>query len=220
MSWNECLYYYHQKHGGQLLAGKDTDGLLVLTWKDRPLAVDLSSVCGGRSGTLRFVRARIPATLSRPYTLTIGAEKLLSGGVNSVLKAVPGLPSLAALPADFGYPEVTKKRLIRSDNHSFTKLVLGSLDLRGALAACPEDRVEVRPGPGPEGRHLITVTTDHSVYGNSGDGSWYLGEFDLTPDEPVREKAAQHIREEFFPRLDRFLELCKAAYSAVTQWRI
>ena len=91
MSWNESLYQYHKARGGQFLAGEADDGLLMLTWKDRPLAVDLSMVTGGRSGTFSYVRARVPVALAKPYELTIGAEKALSGGVNTVLKAVPGV---------------------------------------------------------------------------------------------------------------------------------
>jgi len=210
MSWNECLYQYSKKNGGAYLGGEDNDGLLVLTFKERPLAVDLYRV-SGRYGTANYVQARIPVTLAKPYKLTIGAEKLLSGGVNAVLKAVPGVPDVSALPADFGFPEVTKKRLIRSDNHPFTKLVLGSLDLRNALQACPDERVELRPGPGGDGLHLITVTSDTSV--NQGGSDWYL-DYAMASEEEI----ARRTEEEFFPRMDRFLDLARAAYNAVTQW--
>lgn len=220
MSWNECLYHYHKTHGGSFLAGQDDDALLVLTWKDRPLAVDLYRV-SGRYGTSNYVQARIPVTLGKSYKLTIGAERRLSGGVNAVLRAAPGLPDHSLLPADFGFPEVTKKRLIRTDNHSFTKLALGSLDFRNALAACPMEKLEVRSGPGDEGLHLITVTTGTPV--SSGAGDWYL----WPSGDPYAistgstEEQLQNIRRieaEFFPRMDRFLDLVRAAYNAVTQW--
>ena len=220
MSWNESLYQYHKARGGQFLAGGADDGLLILTWKDRPLAVDLSMVTGGRSGTFSYVRARVPVTLAKPYELTIGAEKALSGGVNTVLKAVPGV---AGYSVDFGCPEVTKKRLIRTENVPFTKLVLGSLELRNALLACPEDKVEVRSGPGDEGLHLITVTTAaavNSLSNNSGD--WYLGSgseyTEIYGSEEDKAKESRRVEEEFFPRMDRFLALTRAVYSAVTQW--
>ena len=89
------------------------------------------------------------------------------------------------------------------------------------LLACPEDKVEVRPGPGG-GPHLITVTTAAAVNGLSGDGGgWYLGSREYiagfaTEEEQARE--ARQVEEEFFPRMDRFLELVRAAYNAVTQW--
>lgn len=217
MSWNECLYLYHQKYGGQFLAGKEDDGLLVFTWKDRPLVVDLFRA-SGQSSTFYHVQARIPVTLAKPYKLTIGAEKASSAGVNAVLKAVPGISGYPVLPADFGFPEVTKKRLIRSDNHPFTKLVLGSLDLRNALLACPGDRVEVSAGPGTEGLHLITVTTDAHL--DSTAGSWYVGEYypSVRATEEERAQTVRETKDKFFTRMDRFLDLTRAAYNAVTQW--
>lgn len=224
MSWNQCLYQYHQKCGGQYLGGRENDGLLVLTWKGQPLAVDLFQVNGAHSGAIEHVRARIPVTLPKPYRLTIGAERALSGGVNTVLKTMPALSGYDALPADFGFPEVTKKRLIRSDNHPFTKLVLGSLELRNALAACPGEKVELRPGPGEEGLHLITVTTASAVNGGMfGDESWYLADdYDMLNSDRQAETdcIARKIEKEFFPRMDRFLNLCRAAWNAVTQWPI
>lgn len=214
MPWNECLYQYHKKYGGRLLAGKEEDGLLVLTWNDRPLIVDLFRE-SGRYSPFFYVQARISVTLAKPYELTIGAEKALSGGVNAVLKAVPGLPGGSLLPADFGYPEVTKKRLIRTDNRPFTKLVLGSPELRGALAACPQDKVEVRPGPGEEGLHLITVTTAAELERSD----WYTGEYLYSfSTQEEKAEAARRVEEEFFPRMDRFLDLARAACGAVTQW--
>ena len=220
MSWNECLYQYHKKYGGQLLAGGSDDGLLVFTWRDRPLAVDLSAVGGARGGTFRYVRARIPVALDKPYSLTIGPKKLLSGGVNAVLRAVPSLPETGLLPSDFGFPEITRQRLIRSDNYDFTKLVLGSLDLRSALLACPEDRVKVRPGPGEES--LITVSTASPVSGGIFDdnGDWSLSDVTDTAGQRVAGSAAQQAELAFFPRLDRFLNLARTAYDALTQWRM
>ena len=163
----------------------------------------------------------MPVTLARPYKLTIGAEKALSGGVNAVLKAVPGLPENNLLPKDFGFPEVTKKRLIRTDNHPFTTLILGSLDFRNALLACPGEKVEVRPGPGWDGLHLIAVTTDSAIYAGDG-GDWHLGSdgsyTGIYGSEEDKAREARRVEEEFFPRMDRFLDLARAAYNAVTQW--
>lgn len=209
MSWNECLYQYHRRYGGSFLGGEVSDGLLILSWKDRPLAVDLNQL-SGRYGTSNYVRARIPVTLAKPYKLIIGAEKLTSSGLNTVLKAVPALPKASILPADFGYPEVTKKRSIRSDNHAFTKLVLGSLEFRNALAASPKEKIEVRPGPGNEGLHLLTVTTSDTP--DTGGSDWYLWT------DVLDNNAEQRVAAEFFPRLDRFLDLARTAYGAVTQW--
>lgn len=217
MSWNECLYLYHKKHGGQFLAGETDDAVLVLPWKDRFLAVDLFQA-SGQYGPFPHPQVRVPVTLGKPYKLTVGAEKKSSAGVNAVLKAVPGLSGGAILPADFGFPEVTKKRLIRSDNHPFTKLALGSLDFRNALLACPDDKVEVCPGPGEEGLHLISVVTE-TILDRPG-SDWYVGEYSpsVRAAGEEREQAAREAEEQFFPRMDRFLDLARAAYNAVTQW--
>lgn len=216
MSWNECLYQYHKKHGGFYLGSRDDDGLLALPWKARALTVDIHLSRGGRYGPYPHVRARVPVTLAKPYELAIGAEKPLSGGVNAVLRVVP---DIAGYTADYGYPEVTKKRLIRAENQPFTKLVLGSLDFRSALLACPNERVDIRPGPGAEGVHLITVTTDASL--SSGSSDWYVGldyEWISANSAEEMERLAQRVEDEFFPRMDRLLDLARAAYSAVTQW--
>ena len=219
MPWNDCLYAYHKARGGQLLAGEEDSALLILTWKDQPLVAGLSNVSAGRGGTACYVQARIPVTLPKPYRLTIGAEKTLSGGVNTVLKAVPGLPDSSLLPGDFGFPEVTKKRLIRSDRHDFTKLVLGSLELRNALLACPAEKLEVCPGPGEEGLHLITVVTASALSRYSdGGGDWYLGDTYTFHTQEERDQLARQLEETFFPRMDRFLDLARTAYNAVTQW--
>lgn len=223
MSWNECLYRYHRVRGGQFLAGREDDGLLVLAWKGQPLAVDLR-LEAGRYGTIPYPRVRVPVTLNKPYKLTVGVEGKLSAGVNTVLKAVPGLAGLPVLPADFGFPEVTKKRLIRTDNRPFTKLVLGSLELRNALLACPKDKFEVLPGL-EDGLHTVLVTSAASLTSTAQDDleqGWYLGTSgsytELYGTEEEKLQLARRVELEFFPRLDRFLDLARAAYNAVTQW--
>ena len=46
MSWNDCLYRYYRAHVGQYLGGQEDDALLILTWRGRPLAVNLYTVSG------------------------------------------------------------------------------------------------------------------------------------------------------------------------------
>lgn len=219
MPWNDCLYRYYKEHVGQYLGGRADDALLILTWRGRPLVVDLLRE-SGRYGPFYHVQARIAVSLAKPYELTIGAKKLMSGGINTVLKIVPD--EAAGFVTDLGFPEVTRNRLIRTNDKPFTRLVLDSLDFRNALRSCPEDKVEVRPGPGEDGAHLITVTTDPSTSGVASDGGWYLdpdGEYSSALEsEEDRARRARRIEEEFFPRMDRFLDLARTAYNAVTQW--
>lgn len=220
MSWNDCLYRYYRAHVGQYLGGQENDALLILTWRGRPLAVDLYKE-SGRYGPFYHVQARIAVELAKPYELTIGARKTLSGGLNTILKVAPAVANYAA---DLGYPEITQKRLIRTNYKPFTRQVLGSPEFRNALLCCPEDRVEIRPGPGEDGAHLITVTTDAGIGSSASGGGWELGQsaddayIRLYGSEENQARLTQRIEESFFPRMDRFLDLARTAYNAVTQW--
>ena len=55
MFWNKCLYQYHKKYGGSFLGGEEDDGLLILTWKDRALAVAMN--CVNRFGLKKMIIA-------------------------------------------------------------------------------------------------------------------------------------------------------------------
>lgn len=220
MSWNDCLYRYYRAHVGQYLGGQEDDALLILTWRGRPLAVNLYKV-SGRYGPFYHVQARIAVELAKSYELIIGARKPLSGGLNTILKVAPAVASYAA---DLGYPEVTQKRLIRTNYKPFTRQMLGSPEFRSALLCCPEDKVEIRPGPGEDGAHLITVTTDASIGSGASGGGWELGRsaddayIRLYGSAEDQARLIQRIEESFFPRMDRFLDLARTAYNAVTQW--
>lgn len=226
MSWNTFLYAYHQKHGGLYLGGREDDALLVLEHKSQPLAVDLLEKGGGRSGISWYVRARLPAQLEGDYSLTIGRKSLMSGGVNAVLRAVDRgldtLPKSPELGTDYGFPEVTARRFIRTNNSGFTKKMLMSLDFRNALLASPEDRVEISPGPGKQGLHLVTAVslTGHGIPGED----WPLEEdwnyITSYGEEEGEKRLSQLCWDVFFPRLDRLLELTRTARDAVMTWRM
>ena len=221
MSWNDCLYRYYKEHIGQYLGGREEDALLILTWRGRPLAVDLYRE-SGRYGAFYHVQARIAVELAKSYELIIGARKPLAGGLNTILKVAPAVANYAA---DLGYPEITQKRLIRTNYKPFTRQVLSYVDFRNALLSCPEDKVEIRPGPGEDGVHLITVTTEANISAaaNSG-GGWELGQgasdtyTQIYGSQEEKDKLTRRIEETFFPRMDRFLDLARTAYNAVTQW--
>lgn len=214
MSWTNFLYCYAQERGGLFLGGEDDDGALILVEKDRPLMVNQSYESSGRNGWYT-VRARTAIQLEREYTLKIGAWKGLSGGVNTLLgtldRGLEKIPNTSGLLADYGCPEVTRKRLIRTSDRRFTRQVLQSLELRNALLASPWDALTVQPGPGGAGFHQVEI-----VAGNEG---WESpnGEVRLSTNwEEIRADA----HERFFPRMDQLLELVRAARDAVTVWRM
>lgn len=215
MSWNDCLYQYYKEHVGQYLGGREDSALLILTWRGRPMVVDLLGEYGRRTPT-HHVRARVAVGLAKPYELTIGARRLLSAKTSAILRAAP---ADAGDAAELGYPEVTRKRLIHTNNKPFTRQALGSGEFRSALLSCPEDKVEIRPGPGEDGVHLITVITEART--GSDDSGWDLGAGDrytrLYGSEEEKAKRQQQLQAAFSPRMDRFLNLIRAAYNAVTQ---
>ena len=213
LDWNDCLYCYHQERGGLFLGAED-DGILIFVEKDQPLLVGQFYETEGRGGWYR-VRARTAVKLERDYTLKIGAKKELSGGVNRVLGALDvGLEKVSGAPdllADYGCPEVTGKRLIRTSDRRFTRLVLQSLDLRNALLASPWDAVKVLPGPGGAGLHQVEVV--------AGSAEWTP--LDETPlCSPSWEQVCDRAHKQFFPRLDQLLDLARAARDAVAAWRM
>ena len=84
--------------------------------------------------------------------------------------------------------------------------------------------MEIRPGPGEDGVHLITVTTDAGIGSSASGGGWELGRsaddayIRLYGSAEDQARLTQRIEETFFPRMDRFLDLARTAYNAVTQW--
>ena len=214
MSWTNYLYCYAQERGGQFLGAEDDDGALILIDKDRLLMVNQFYESSGRSGWYT-VRARTAVRLERDYTLKIGPWKELSGGVNRVLGALDrGLekvPNAPDLLVDYGCPEVTRKRLIRTSDRKFTRQVLQSLELRNALLASPWDSMQVQPGPGGEGLHQVEI--------QAGSVGWESPNADTVFSQDWEQiRTAAHER--FFPRLDQLLELARAARAAVTNWRM
>ena len=222
MSWSTFLYAYHQLHGGRFLGSGQEDSLLILSHKGQPLAVEPYTTPGRYGGT--YIRARIPVTLERPFSLTIGAESNLSLGVNAARRTLGALPGAGGLTEDYGCPQVTKNRSVRTSFSPFARLVLNSPDLRAALPASPREKLAVSPGPGEEGTHLVTVTTGSaglSPLGLEG-GGWYLGpvsdDFFSTCGAQEREYVSRRMESEFFPRLDGFLSLARAFWDALTAW--
>lgn len=220
MSWNTCLYAYHKKVGGLFLAGEEDDGELILTYREQPLSIRLETVAAGRT-TAYMVKARTAVRLEKPYTLRIGSKSHMSTGVNTVLGVLDlgleKLPKGLDLREDYGYPEFTRDRIIRTNNRPFTKRVLSGLELRNALDASPRDKLAVTPGPGPDGLHLVEITAqDPNVAGND----WPLCGYDWSDTQPAWDEFFRRAEEEFFPRVELLLALVKTARDAVMTWRM
>lgn len=219
MSWNENLYRYHQKAGGQFLGSReaDWDGELLLTYKDGPLVVRTVSEAQGRYSTCS-IRVRLTIQLEQPYKLRIHPQSAAAAGVNTVLgfldRGVEKLPIGLDLHRDYGCPDVTRGRAIRTNNPDFTQTVFQDLALRNQLLASPQDGIVVLPGPGEEGLHLVECYS----YPSALNSDWDLGDSDWM--DPQQQQDAALREESFSLRLDRLIDLTRAAAGAVNAWRM
>lgn len=127
MHWNEALYLFHLNRGGTCLGPWEEKwhSQLLLEHKGQPLVIRGESIPSGRSDNL-LARAILPLELEQPYQLTVSTRSPLNRGVNLVLGR-----------EDFGYPEISQTRRIRTDHVPFTRQVLRDLVLRQALERCP-----------------------------------------------------------------------------------
>lgn len=216
INWSLFLAHYQQDRGGFFFGGDDEDCScqLVLTEGEKsPLLVSFDTQSAGRT-TFSALKARTMVRLERPYELHIRPGGLVGGGVKEVA-------GLLGKNMDFGYPEATKGRIITQNNAPFTKLVLGSLELRNALTARKRDRLWIRPGPRADGWHLVEVSPA-TLEGSLGPRSpWEVLDTEsvnpfLEGDE--LEASLQDSFAQFNQQMDGFLDLLRAARDAVTQW--
>lgn len=215
--WNLYLARYQQTHGGFFFGGSDVecDSQLVLSEGEAsPLLVCMSTDPAGRS-TVEALRARTMVTLNRPYTLHIRARGLIGGGIS-------GVAGLVGKAMDFGFSE-TKGRVITTDNRAFTKLTLGDLALRNALATRKKDALWIRPGPQGDGQHIVEVLAANFGGILNDESPWYndamLTDLMYVPDED-KEPILQAGSKYFDAQMDAFLDFLRAARDAVTQWPI
>lgn len=150
VNWNEYLARYQQARGGWFFGGEDwsCDAQLVLPQEGKhPLLVNVYDANLGR-GEVPALRGRTMVKLARDYTLHIRAKGLVGGGVS-------GVAGLLGRDMDFGYPEALGGRMVTTSDRAFTKLVLGSLELRNCLAGRKKEYLRVYPSPVGEGWHTV-----------------------------------------------------------------
>jgi len=230
MSWNDRLYLYAKDRGGTFLGGSTgswleefgTDGVLVTEYRGERLLVRLD-VMNSRYSSGCTVRVLLGCSLERPYSLSILPKGGLAvKGINAVLGGVNKLNPNANLYQDYGYPEVTADRRIKTDDPEFTRMVLQDVSLRRVLQENPSFHLRVRPCA-PEGledpRHVIVARTDLGNYSLSSADEWDMEDVDrefLTPEQRLEAMQGGNFRE----NLDALLSLAQKGYDAVTAWRM
>lgn len=214
VNWNEYLARYQQARGGWFFGGEDwsCDAQLVLPQEGKhPLLVNVYDANLGR-GEVPALRGRTMVKLARDYTLHIRAKGLVGGGVS-------GVAGLLGRDMDFGYPEALGGRMVTTSDRAFTKLVLGSLELRNGLAGRKKEYLRVYPSPVGEGWHTVEAGPASLEGGVKGGSPWVgeamqRSETDLEQDEAARRAAYSYFEEQ----MDGFLALLRSAADALTRW--
>lgn len=217
INWNRLFARYQMTHGGMFFgSNKDWyDCQLVLTDGEKaPILVYVDTDPAGKYSQ-NNIFARTCVQLNGEYSLKIGDQSAIVGGVKGLMSAVTG-------GTDYGYPEVTRNRSISTNNKAFTKQVLGDLDFRNALLKRSQDYVKIEPTPQEDGWHMVEVG-DINFEGGFAESKWInkavaTDTLYMSPeDKAAIEKAAQAY---FDAQMDEFLSLLRAAARAVTVWRM
>ena len=219
MSWNEYLYWYAQDRGGVFFGTEKggKEGLLFLEDPEGPMVIHTQVVSSGRYGESRDAVAAVRVKLERPYTLRVGPQSSLREGINNVLggldRGARMIGRKTGLHRDYGAPEITNDRRVKTSEPEFTRWVLQSRELRELLEAQPDFWVQVSP-VGPEERiHLVEAQVSMEQEVSMRDEVFGLFE---EMDQEARRKEYEDCG---FPRqLDALVELAKAARDAVTAW--
>lgn len=214
VNWNEYLARYQQARGGWFFGGEDwsCDAQLVLPQEGKyPMLVNVFDANAGRA-EVSALRGRTMVKLARDYTLHIRAKGLVGGGVS-------GVAGLLGRDMDFGYPEALGGRMVTTSDRAFTKLVLGSLELRNGLVGRKKEYLRVYPSPVGEGWHTVEAGPASLEGGVKGGSPWVgeamqRSETDLEQDEAARRAAYSYFEEQ----MDEFLALLRSAADALTRW--
>ena len=220
MSWNEYLYWYAQDRGGVFFGTEKggKEGLLFLEDPEGPMVIHTQVTSSGRYGESRSAVAAVRVKLERPYTLRVGPQSSLREGINNVLggldRGARMIGRKTGLHRDYGAPEITNDRRVKTSEPEFTRWVLQSRELRAALDANPSFWFQVGP-TGPEGLdHLVEARVPLD---------WHIDIQEEPLDRygrPLKwERQKAYYRNSSFPKqLDALVELAKAARDAVTAW--
>lgn len=227
MNWNGYLYQYGKEHGGQYFAtgqensffsAVDWNNCLLMEYRDAPMLINCKIIPGGRYADGHTAQVLLRCGLDHPYTLQIHAASIARQGIHGVLKKIgKSAQRLGAdVYEDYGCPDITDTRKVKTNNPEFTRMVFRDSVLRELLLSNPKFGVSVgpiAPGNPEEPLHAVMAWCELDTL-NSDD--WGL--------EGARTYASQEEQAQFaqifFQKLDALIALTKAVHSAVTAWRI
>ena len=212
LTWSYLLAQYGKARGGAFFGGDGDkfDGQLVLSRGEKsPLLVMLRQVGSGRYVN-NHLTARTCVRLNGEYKLDIRPKGLAGSGYQAIM-------GLAGQSRDYGCPEATQGRIIVSNDQNLTRQLLGSLELRQALARQTGEQLRVCPDARGEGWHLVEVDRNNFDTGLK-DGPWPRNA--ILDDSPYRADADRAIlfqtaQKQFDEAMDGFLGLLTAAGDAL-----
>ena len=217
MSWNDCLYWYAQERGGRFYAlqEEENDGVLLLDTPKGELLLSAKLRWAGKNGVSWDASAALKLTLERPYRLRIRTQSALWEGVHTVLggldRGVKRLGRSAGLYRDYGAPEITGDRGIKTNEPDFTHWVFQSQELRRALKAQPDFALQIGPVGPDRLEHLVNARTALQGGGLTVVDGWM---------EEGGTKALRRRWEEsgFSRQIDALAELAQIAWDAASAW--
>lgn len=222
-NWDILLARYQAKRGGWVFCGDANswslcDSQLVLTEGEKsPLLVSFHVNTSGRSPWTTLT-ARTMVKLDGEYQLHIRAKSLTGSGFQTVM-------GLAGESRTYGDPRALKGRMVTTNRKDVTKLVLGDLALRNALADRPLEYLRVGPALVEDGTHTVEVGVPN-LNGTltAPDSPWVtpaISQADASFfHQPGREDLLAQADRDFAAQMDGFLDFLRAARDAVTRWPV
>ena len=219
MTWNEYLYLFWKKHGGNLFAiyDKEWDGTLLLEEEKGTVLIRTEETGTSRSGTSFYhIIVSTQVKLERPYCLQITPANLMWNGINQVLGGLQQGAKRLGLHSQFYHdyqtPMSLGNRHITTSDPTFTKWVLQSEQFCSMLKE--KAKWGVRVGPTGKGERVHTV----SVY--ESEDNYGLDYFEplLENGETQEAMMRYYERKGFDATLNQLIDFVKEASASVTAW--
>jgi len=210
--WNRDLYVYHLLRGGEYSGSWNADwtARLRLDWEGVPIHIrgDLERT-GKYTDQLR-VRILVPLELERYYKLTMSTQSPVNRGLNLLQKE------------DFGCPELSRERRIRTNEEAFTTRALQDEAWKKSLVGCPDCALEVRPVlPGQGGAHILALSVTREALIGYGALPCDFQDDPEKLQKMFRDADTKELEDSLAVRnLDALVELAKRTVRALRTWRM
>lgn len=208
MSWNDCLYAYAKKHGGDYWGRMldAWDGILRMEYRGEPILIRALATGVGRYEPFYTFSAAFQITLERHFSCKIAPESTMVQGIKQITTRL-------SLSDSYGCPEITAKRAIKTDDKVFMKRILSNPELRQDLLDLPDFGVEIAPIALDSQYHQVHATVTQSKANN-------VLPFAGTEVPLFHDGYQPQVPDDFAPALDRLLQLAWNARKAATAWRM